>query len=136
MSQRMVHFVGGPADGYLQMMDEKDHPFSVSMSTDTDGYYAMEYQAAGQSIGDLELTSDDVIARWHQRSGAQDFMTGDTVIVEATGDRAIVFGPTTRVNADGTVDEGLTIAIGRHLNFVAAEEIRIASPEELDKGDS
>jgi hypothetical protein len=57
-------------------MDEKDHPFAASMNTDTDGYYAMEYQVAGQRVGDLVLTDDDVIGRWHQRSSADDFMTG------------------------------------------------------------
>jgi hypothetical protein len=62
-----------------------------SMSTDTDGYYAMDYQVAGQSIDDMELTEDDVIAQWHQRSSANDFMTGDTVIVKATGASATVF---------------------------------------------
>ncbi len=46
----MVHFVGGPADGYLQLMDDKDYPFSVTMSTDTDGYYAMEYDVSGERI--------------------------------------------------------------------------------------
>jgi hypothetical protein len=134
MSQRMVHFVGGPADGYVQLMDEKEHPFSVSMTTDTDGYYAMEYQVAGQSIGDLELTGEDVIARWHQRSSAHDFMMGDTVIVKATGARAMAFGPTTRVHSDGTTDEGWTIAMGSNLTFVAADEIRTALPQELDRG--
>jgi hypothetical protein len=130
MSQRMVHFVGGPADGYVQLIDEKDHPFAMSMSTDTDGYYAMDYQVAGQRIGtgDLELTSDDVIARWHQRSSAHDFMTGDTVIIKATGARAMAFAPTTRVNADGTTNEGWMIAIDSNLTFVAADEIHIATP--------
>lgn len=136
MSQLMVHFVGGPADGYLQLMDENDRPFAASMSTDTDGYYAMEYQVTGQRVGDLDLTDDDVIARWHQRSSAEDFMTGDTVIVKATGARATAFAPTTYVNADGTTDEGWTIAIDANLTFVATDEIRIALPEELHKGDS
>jgi hypothetical protein len=132
MNQQMVHFVGGPADGYLELMDEKDRPFSVSMSTDTDGYYGLDYQVAGQRIGDLELTSDDVIARWHQRSSANDFMAGDMVIVEATGAHARAFASTARVNAD----EGWMIAIDSNLMFVAAAEIRIASPEELSRDDS
>jgi len=134
----MVHYVGGPADGLTGLMDEKSHPFIMSMSTDTDGYYGMDYQVAGDRIGegDLELTSDDVIARWHQRSCAHDFMTGDTVIVKATGARAMVFAPTTRINADGASDEGWRIAIDSNLTFVAADEIRIAVPEELDKGHS
>lgn len=138
MNQRMVHFVGGPADGYVQLMDENTHPFAASMSTDTDGYYAMEYQVAGQHIGAgaLELTSDDVIARWHQRSSAHDFMTGDTVIVKATGARAMAFAPTTYVNADGTTNEGWMIATGSNLTFVASDEIRIATPDELNKDDS
>ena len=63
-------------------------------------------------------------------------MMGDTVIVKATGGQAMAFGPTTRVNADGTTDEGWTIAIGPNLDFVAADEIRIARPEELNKSDS
>jgi len=132
----MVHFLGGPADGYVQLMDEKDHPFAASMNTDTDGYYAMEYQVAGQRVGDLILTDDDVIGRWHQRSSAYDFMTGDAVIVKATGARAMAFAPTTYVNADGTTDEGWTIAIGSNLTFVAPDEIRVALPEELNPSDS
>jgi hypothetical protein len=36
MNQRMVHYVGGPADGYVQLMGEDDHPFVVSFSKDTD----------------------------------------------------------------------------------------------------
>lgn len=138
MSERMVHYVGGPADGYVELMDEKHHPFVMSMSTDTDGYYGMDYQVAGQRIAasDLVLTSDDVIARWHQRPSSHDFMTGDTVIVKATGARAMVFASTTRVNADGTTDEGWTIAIDSNLTFVTADEIRIAVPEELNKDNS
>jgi hypothetical protein len=138
MTQRMVHYVGGPADGYVGLMEENHHPFIMSMKTDTDGYYGMDYQVAGQRIGasDLELTNDDVIARWHQRSSSHDFMTGDTVVVKATGARATVFATTTHVNADGTTDEGWTIAIDSNLTFVAADEIRIAVPEELNKGDS
>jgi len=132
----MVHFVGGPADGYLELMDEKDRPFAVSMSTDTDGYYGLDYQVGGQRIGDLELTSDDVIARWHQRSSANDFTTGDMVIVKATGAHARVFASAARINADGTPDEGWMITIDSNLMFVAAAEIRIATPEELSRGDS
>jgi hypothetical protein len=127
---------GGPADGHVQLMEENHHPFMMSMSTDTDGYYGMEYEVAGQRIGALELTSDDVIARWHQRSSSRDFMTGDTVIIKATGARATVFAPTTHVNANGTADEGWTIAIDSNLTFVAADEIRIAVPEELNNGDA
>ena len=138
MTQRMVHYVGGPADGYVQLMEEDHHPFVMSLSTDTDGYYGMEYQVAGQRIGesDLELTNDDVVARWHQRSSSHDFMTGDTVIVKATGARAKVFAPTTYVNDDGTTDEGWTIVVDSNLTFVAADEIRIAAPEELEEGDA
>jgi hypothetical protein len=131
MSQQMVHFMGGAADGYLELVDEKDHPFVVSMSTDTDGYYGLDYQVSGQRIANLELTSDDVIARWHQRSSAHDFMAGDMVIVMATGARARVFASSGRVNGDGTTDEGWMIAIDSNLKFVAAAEIRIVTPEEL-----
>ncbi len=138
MTQRMVHYVGGPADGRVQLMEENHHPYVMSLSTDTDGYYGMEYQVTGQRIGtsDLELTNDDIIARWHQRSSSHDFMTGDTVIVKATGTLATVFGPTTYVNDDGTTDEGWTIAVDSNLTFVAADEIRIAAPEELNNGDA
>lgn len=138
MTQRMVHYVGGPADGYVQLMENHRHPFMVSLSTDTDGYYGMEYQVAGQRIGasDLELTNDDVVARWHQRSSSHDFMTGDAVIVKASGDRATVFASTTYVNDDGTTDEGWTIAVDSNLTFVGAHEIRIAAAEELNKGDA
>lgn len=138
MTQRMVHYVGGPADGQVGLMEENHHPFVMSLNTDTDGYYAMEYQVAGQRIGagDLELTNDDVVARWHQRSSSHDFMTGDIVIVKATSARATVFAPTTYINNDGTTDEGWTIAVDSNLTFVAADEIRIAAPEELNKGDA
>lgn len=136
MCEQMVHFVGGPADGLMEIMDEKDHPFAVSMSTDTDGYYGLDYQVAGQHIGDLELTSDDVIARWHQRSSAIDFMTGDTVIVIATGARANVFASAARINPDGTTDEGWMITVESNLIFVAAAEIRIATADELSGGGS
>lgn len=136
MSERMAHFLGGPADGYVQLMAENEHPFSISMNTDTDGYYGVEYDVAGQQVDGLDLTDDDVIARWHQRSSAEDFMTGDTVVVKATGVRAMAFAPTTRVNANGGTDEGWTIAIGSNLTFVKAEEIRIARPEELNGSDS
>lgn len=135
MSQKMVHFVGGPADGYLELMDEKDRPFAVSMNTDTDGYYVLDYQVAGQRIGDLQLTSDDVIARWHQRSSASDFTTGDLVIIRTTGRRARVFASAARINPDGTTDEGWMIDIDSNLMFVATAEIRIATPEELGEDD-
>ena len=105
------------------------------MSTDTDGYYGVEYNVAVQQADGLDLT-DDVIARWHQRSSAEDFVTGDTIVVKATGVRVIAFAPTTRVNANGETDEGWTIAIGSNLTFVKAEEIRIARSEELDGSDS
>jgi hypothetical protein len=133
----MVHYVGGPADGNVQIMEDNRHPFVMSLSTDTDGYYVMEYQVTGQriGIGDLELTDDDIIARWHQRSSADDFMTGDSVIVNATGARATVMAPTTYVNGDGTTDEGWTIVVDSNLTFVAAHEIRIAVPGELSNGD-
>jgi hypothetical protein len=133
----MVHFVGGPADGYVQLMEHDKHPFVVSLSTDTDGYYAMEYQVSGQRIGlsDLELTGDDVIARWHQRCSPQDFMTGDTVIVKDTGLRATAFAPTTIVNEDGTTDEGWTVSIGSNLMFVNPDQIRVATPQELNEQD-
>jgi hypothetical protein len=138
MGQRMLHFVGGPADGYVQLIDEKDRPFLISMSTDTDGYYAMEYEVAGQHVGkgDLELTSDDVLARWHQRSSHHDFMAGDTVIVKASGARAVAFAPTTRVNSNGNTDEGWMIAVDSDLVFVGIDEIRIARPEELGENRS
>src|SRR5690349_20477624 len=111
MSERMVHYVGGPADGLVHLMDGSRHPFAMDMSTDTDGYYTMEYQVAGQHIGDLELSGEDVIAQWHQRSSAEDFMTGDTVIVKATGVRAMVLAPTTYINDDGSRDEGWTVVV-------------------------
>ena len=87
MPQKMMHYVGGPLDGHVKLMQEDRHPFMVSLNTDTDGYYVMEYQVGGRRIGagNLELTSDDIIARWHQRSSAQDFMTGDAVIVKDSG---------------------------------------------------
>lgn len=111
---------------------------AVSMSTDTDGYYAMDYQVAGQRIGvgDLEMTGDDVIARWHQRSSSHDFMTGDTVIVKATRERATAFASTARVNADGSTDEGWMIASGSNLTFVLTAEIRIATREEVGQDGS
>jgi hypothetical protein len=102
------------------------------MSTDTDGYYGLDYKVAGQQVGELILTDEDVIARWHQRSGAEDFMTGDVVIIKATGTHATAFAPTIRVNADGTTEEGWTVAVDSNLTFVMAEEMRIALPDELN----
>ncbi|SCG39674.1 hypothetical protein GA0070609_0756 [Micromonospora echinaurantiaca] len=133
MPQKMVHYVGGPADGLVQLVQEGQHPFVVSLNTDTDGYYVMEYQVAGRRIGsgDLELTSDDIIARWHQRSSAQDFMTGDTIIVKDTGARGTTFAPTTYVNDDGTTEEGWMVSIDSKLMFVAPDQIRVATPQEL-----
>jgi hypothetical protein len=129
----MVHYVGGPIDGQIELMQEDHHPFVVSLNTDTDGYYVMEYQVAGRRIGagDLELTSDDIIARWHQRSSAQDFMTGDAVIVEESGARGTAFTPVTVVNDDGTSEEGWMVSVDSKLIFVAPDQIRIATPEEL-----
>ena len=132
----MVHYVGGPADGYVQLMDEGQQPFMVSMSTDTDGYYAMDYEVAGQRVGKLELTNDDVIARWHQRSSGHDFDNRRHGHRQATGVHATVFATAVRANADGTTDEGWMIAIASDLTLVAADEIRIASAEELNRDDS
>jgi hypothetical protein len=39
MPRRMVHYVGGPADGLVQLMKEDHHPFVMSLNSDTDGYY-------------------------------------------------------------------------------------------------
>lgn len=134
MSEFMVHYVGGPADGCTELMDQAKQPITAYMTTDTDGYYAFDYEVSGQRIGvsGLELTNEDVIARWHQRSSACDFTDGDTVIIRATGARATAFAPTTRLHADGSAREGWTIAIEAKLIFVAADEIRIARPEELE----
>lgn len=100
------------------------------MTTDTDGYYAMDYEVAGRQIGKLQLTDDDVIARWHQRSSAHDFMTGDTVIVKSTSDRATVLATTSRINPNGTINEGWTIVVGSKAIFVTKDEIRIATSSE------
>jgi hypothetical protein len=130
----MMHYAGGPADGHnVLLSDEDQHPFVVSLNTDTDGYYVVEYQVAGRRIGegDLELTSDDIIARWHQRSSAQDFLTGDAVIVKQSGARGTAFAPTTVVNDDGTTEERWMVSVDSNLIFVAPDQIRIATPEEL-----
>jgi hypothetical protein len=133
----MVHYVGGPLDGRVQLVNSGRHPFVVSVNTDTDGYYGMEYQVAGQRIGvaDLELTSDDVIARWHQRSSADDFMTGDIVIVKETGVRAMAVAPMSVVYDDGTTDEGWSVSIEAQMVFVKPDEIRIATAQELNDQD-
>jgi hypothetical protein len=133
MPKRMVHYVGGPADGLVQLIHEDHHPFVVSLNTDTDGYYVMEYQVAGRRIGagDLELTRDDISARWHQRSSSQDFVTGDAVTVKDSGARGTAFAPTTYVNDDGTTEEGWMVSVDSNLIFVAPDQIRIATPEEL-----
>jgi hypothetical protein len=138
MAQRMVHYIGGPADGHVQLMEDNWHPFMVTLGADTDGYYVMEYEVAGQRIGagELELTNDDVIARWHQRSSQEDFMTGDIVIVKDTGARGMVFAPTTYVNDDETIDEGWLVRVGSNLMFVAPEQIRIATALELNDDES
>jgi len=137
MTERMVHYVGGPLDGRVQLVNSGRHPFVVSVNTDTDGYYGMEYQVAGQRIGvaDLELTSDDVIARWHQRSSADDFMTGDIVIVKETGVRAMAVAPMSVVYDDGTTDEGWSVSIEAQMVFVKPDEIRIATAQELNDQD-
>ncbi|MGV9805566.1 hypothetical protein [Micromonospora chersina] len=116
-------------------MQEDEHPFVVSLNTEMDGYYVMEYQITGRRIGggDLELTSGDIIAMWHQRSSAQDFMTGDKVIVKDTGARGVAFAPTTYVNDDGTTDEGWMVSIDSKLMFLAPQEIRIVTSQELSE---
>jgi hypothetical protein len=128
----MLHYLGGPTDGRLELMQGR-LPTSIIMRNDTDGYYAVEYPVTGQQANGLDLTEDDAIARWHQRSDADDFTLGDTVIVEATGERATVFAPTARYNDDGTTEEGWTININgsKAMTFVKAEEIRVALPGEL-----
>jgi hypothetical protein len=138
MAQRMVHYVGGPLDGLAGLMEGNRHPFMISLDTDTDGYYVMEYQVAGQRIGvgNLTLTTDDVIARWHQRSSSEDFMTGDIVIIKATGERVTVLAPTTYLNEDGTAEEGWTIKAGSSLTFVTPDRIRIATADELGENDT
>jgi hypothetical protein len=130
----MMHFLEGPADGRVELIHGSRLPAAIVMRTDTDGHYAVEYPVTGQQVDGLNLTDDDAIARWHQRSSAHDFTTGDTVIVKATGARATVFAPTTFYNADGTTEEGWSISIGSNpaLTFVKAEEIQVALPEELE----
>jgi hypothetical protein len=135
--QRKVQFVGGPLDGRIGIMREDKHPFKLSLNTDTDGYYAMEYQVPGRtrsSVG-AELTSEDVIARWHQRSSAQDFMTDDVVIVKDSGARGTAVAPTTVVNEDGTTEEPWLVSVDSNLISVAPDQIRIATPEELSEDD-
>jgi hypothetical protein len=129
----MLHHVGGPVDGRVLLMDDDRHPFVLSLNTDTDGYYVMEYQVAGQRIGagDLKLTSDDIIARWHQRSSAQDFMTGDVVIVKDSGARGTAFLPMTYVNDDGSTEEGWMVSVDSKLISLAPDQIRVATSEEL-----
>lgn len=29
MSQRMVHYLGGPADGYVELMEKEHQPFNI-----------------------------------------------------------------------------------------------------------
>ena len=133
----MVHYVGGPLDGQIELMREGQHPFRVSGSADTDGYYRMEYQVTGQRIGasDRELTSDDIIARWHQRSSAQDFMGGDAVILKDGGARGTAVEPTTVLNDDGTTEERWTVSVDSNLISVAPDQIRIATAKELSDDD-
>jgi hypothetical protein len=136
---RMLHYLGGPADGRVEFIHGTRLPSAMVMRTDTDGLYVVEYPVTGQRVDDLDLTEDDAIVRWHQRSSAHDFATGDTVIVKATGERATVFDSTTFYKADGTTEEGWSIYIGSNANaltFVKAEEIRVALPKELDDGGS
>jgi hypothetical protein len=138
MPEKMLHYVGGPLDGQPPELVQADrHPFVMSLNTDTDGYYVMEYQVGGQRIGegDLELTSDDIIARWHQRSSAQDFMTGDAVIVQDSGAGGTAVAPTTVVNDDGTTEEGWMVSVDSNLRFVAPDQIRIATAKELSDDD-
>lgn len=129
----MLHYVGGPLDGHVTLMDTSRHPFMISLRDDTDGYYVMQYQVAGRRIGegDLTLTNDDVIAQWHQRSGPEDFQTGDIVIIVKTNERAKVFMPTTFVHDDGTTDDLWMVNVDGTERYVRPDEIRIARPGEL-----
>lgn len=136
MDQRMLHYIGGPMDGLVQLTTAESHPFVITVNIDTDGYYAVQYQVAGQQIGDLVLTQDDFVARWHQRNSADDFMTGDTVIVKATGARAMAFMPSTTVYEGGTSVSGWMIKTAEgSLIFALPDEIRVATAAELAEGD-
>ncbi len=128
-SERCIHYLGGPLDGHLQLTDSSRHPFAIDVNTDTDGYYALQYQAAGQRIGDLTLTGEDIIARWHQRTSPTDFQVGDIVIVIATGERGTALAPLTQHSESGA-DAGWIVAVGDRSRFVHADEIRVATPSE------
>ena len=123
--------MGGPLDGSEALIAGERHPFAVSINTDTDGFYVIEHQVAGQRLGALERTQDDVIARWHQRSSPTDFTNGDAVIVKATGQQGMLLAQQISVHEDGTSDEGWLTEIGPDRKWFPADELRIATADEL-----
>lgn len=128
---RQVHFQGGPLDGLTNLWEDDRHPFAISSDADTDGFYVVHHQVAGQRIGDLTLTADDVVARWHQRNSPTDFQVGDTVVVKATGEMALAFAPMSTHFEGGEVVQGWLIVVGDKRRHVTPDEIRVATPEEL-----
>lgn len=119
-------------------LTDRGRPFVISLQSDTDGYYAIEYQVAGRRIGagHLVLTSDDIVAQWHHRSGPEDFHSGDEVIVKESGARAMALAPISIVHNDGRVDEMWLIVTDDEQRHVRPDQIRVALPEELDQGDT
>jgi hypothetical protein len=82
-------------------------------------------------VGDLTLTTDDVIARWHQRSSSEDFMTGDMVIIKATAERATVLAHTLRTSmGTGQQKKAGRSRPGPSLTFVTPDRIRMATADE------
>jgi hypothetical protein len=132
---RMVHYLGGPADGLTELLSESDHPFVVELTGDTDGFYIMRYTVAGRQLGGLLLTTDDVLAEWHQRTSPTDFMSGDHVVVVASGEHGLLIGPHTTVYEGGGTDEGWLVQVAGRVVRYSADEIRIATPEEREGTD-
>jgi hypothetical protein len=130
--EQPVHFIGGPLDGALHLQETTSHPFGIFTSTDNNGFYALEYQVAGQRIGDLTLTGDDIIARWRQRSSPEDFIVGDTVVVKDTGARATVVGPLTVCYEDGTTTDLWIIDCEGQRISVTPDQIRLPTADELN----
>jgi len=131
--ERMVHYIGGPVDGLTQVVPESRHPTVLEVSGHTDGFYTMRYNVAGQRLGPLVLTADDAVAEWHQRRSPTDFTSGDRVIVIANDQHGVLVGPHTTVYEGGETDEGWLVRINNRLVTLKPEEIRIATPAEIDR---
>lgn len=116
----------------MQLIESEYHPFAISVNSDTDGFYVVRYQVFGRArIGEFMLTSDDIIARWHQRTSRSDYLTGDIVVLVDSGNIATLISPVTIHNDDGSTIEGWFIVEDGQRRFVTKDQIRIATADEV-----